>query len=122
MGRLGSGIQVSASIQIVAHHVGRLRLGLRLGSGPDVVGRLGSGPRVVERLGSRACRLADGRWWKGRNVLHYVKRKGELCGRVKCPGNMSEGENVLYTLVAIHVTGVTALHVQQPERYILPVW
>ena len=42
MGRLGSGIWVSASFQIILRPVCRLGLG----SEPHVVGRLGSGPRV----------------------------------------------------------------------------
>ena len=44
VGRLGSGMRVSASFQIIPCPVGRLGLGL--GSEPSVVGRLGSGPRV----------------------------------------------------------------------------
>jgi len=48
MGRLGSGMRVSASFQIIPRPVGRLGLGLGLGlgSGPHVVGRLGSKMRV----------------------------------------------------------------------------
>ena len=40
MGRLRSGMRVSASFQIISRPVGRL--GLALGSGPRVVSRLGS--------------------------------------------------------------------------------
>jgi len=42
VGRLGSGMWVSASFQIIPHPVGRLGLGL--GSEPHIVGRLGSRP------------------------------------------------------------------------------
>jgi len=41
VGRLGSGMRVSASFQIIPRPVGRLGLGL--GSGPHVLGWLGSG-------------------------------------------------------------------------------
>jgi len=51
VGRLGSGMRVSASFQIIPRPLGRLGLGL--GSRPHVVCRLGSGPRVMGRLGSR---------------------------------------------------------------------
>jgi len=44
VGRLGSGLWVSVSFQIIPRPVGWLALGL--GSGPHVVGRLGSGMRV----------------------------------------------------------------------------
>jgi len=37
VGRLGSAMRVRASLQIIPRHVGRLRLGLWLGSGPHVV-------------------------------------------------------------------------------------
>ena len=51
MGRLGSGMQVSASFQIISRPVSRLglgsrpvgRLGLGLGSGLHIMGRLASG-------------------------------------------------------------------------------
>ena len=46
VGRLGSGMRVSASFQIIPRPVGRLGLRLWLGSGPHVVGRLGPGMRV----------------------------------------------------------------------------
>ena len=42
VGRMGSGIQVSASVQIIPRPVDRLGLGLE----PHVVAQLGSGPRV----------------------------------------------------------------------------
>ena len=42
MGRLGSGMRVSASFQIIPRPVGRLGLVSKL----HVMGRLGSGPRV----------------------------------------------------------------------------
>jgi len=41
VGRLGSGMQVSASFQIISRPVSRLGLGL--GSGPHIMGRLASG-------------------------------------------------------------------------------
>jgi len=44
VGRLKSGMRVSATFQIIPRPVGLLGLGLE--SGPKVVGRLGSGPRV----------------------------------------------------------------------------
>jgi len=44
VGRLGSGMRVSPSFQIIHRPVGRLALGL--GSVPHVLGRLASGPRV----------------------------------------------------------------------------
>ena len=44
VGRLRSGMGVSASFQIISHPV--CRLGLGLGSGPHAVGRLGLGMRV----------------------------------------------------------------------------
>ena len=44
MSRLGSGMRVSASFQIIPSPVGRL--GLWLWSEPHVIGRLGSGMRV----------------------------------------------------------------------------
>jgi len=43
VGRLRSGMRVSASFKIIPHPVGRLGLGLGLGSRPHVMGRLGSG-------------------------------------------------------------------------------
>jgi len=49
VGRLESGMRVSASCQIILRPVSRLGLGLE--SGPHLVGRLVSGPRVVGRLG-----------------------------------------------------------------------
>ena len=42
VGRLGLGMRVSFTFQIICRPVSRLELG----SGPNVVGRLGSGPRV----------------------------------------------------------------------------
>jgi len=42
MGRLGSGMRVSATFQIISRPVGRLGSG----SGPHVMRRLGSGMRV----------------------------------------------------------------------------
>ena len=53
VGRLGSGMGVSASFQIIPGPVGRLGLGL--GSEPHVVGRLGSGPGV----GAGGCLLGS---------------------------------------------------------------
>jgi len=49
VGRLGSGMGVSASFKIISCFVGRLGLG----SEPHVVGRLGSGPRVWRGVISR---------------------------------------------------------------------
>jgi len=46
VGRLGSGMRVSASFQIIPCLVGRLRLELGLGSRPHVVGLLGLVMRV----------------------------------------------------------------------------
>jgi len=47
VGRLGSGMRVSASFQIISRPVGQLGLGLPgLGSGPHVVGRLALRMRV----------------------------------------------------------------------------
>jgi len=42
VGRLGSGMRVSAIFQIIPRFVGQLRYGLGLRSGPHIVGRLGS--------------------------------------------------------------------------------
>ena len=67
MGRLESGMRVSARFQIIPSPVGRLELG----PGPHVVDRLGSGPRVEGRLGSEVrvsasfeifALTAGGRW------------------------------------------------------------
>jgi len=62
VGRIGSGVQIRASFQIIARLVGRL------GSAPRLVGRIGSGVQVratfqiiacfMGRLGHKVCLCA----------------------------------------------------------------
>jgi len=79
--------------------VGRLRLGLGLGSGPHVVGQLGSVPRVVRRLGSRVWVSASfqifaltagggpgGNVLGGKGNCPTGEMSGGICLRGECPG------------------------------------
>ena len=72
MGRLGSGMRVSASFQIIPHPVGRLGLGLGLGTEPYVVGR-----SVMVGTSSRGGGIRSGGYFRYGCCL-----RGELSHRI----------------------------------------
>ena len=70
VGRLGAGMGVSASFQIIPRPVGLLQLGLWLGSEPRVVGRLGSRPRVGAS-GLYPGVFVSGRGWLSPKIMKF---------------------------------------------------
>jgi len=98
VGRLGSGVWVSASFQKNPRPVSQLGLLLGLRSGNHVVCRLGSGPRVVRRLRSRV--------WVSVSLQIFALTAGEcpkwewkLSGLGNIRGNIPEEGNVLHSSV-----------------------
>jgi len=90
-----SGIRVSASFHKIPHQVSRLGLGLW--SGPHVVGRLWLRSRVVGRLGSGVWVRASFQMFALTAVKACPRWGGKLSGRVKCPGGLCLGWNVVYS-------------------------
>ena len=87
MGRLRSGMRVSASFQIIPPSRGS-----GLGSGLYVVSRLGSGPQAAGRLGSKVWASDSFQMFAlvAQGKIFQVGR--EIIRRGNVPGNVPEGE------------------------------